>query len=766
MNSLAVAAAVEELLRAEYGLSGTLSRLAGENINYLVIVSRDARYVLKIAPEERDNLIIDMEYRAVQHVSEKVSGLSVPRTVLTRSGNAAAELHHDGNGVCRAQLLEFVGGSAWRDLAEHNDQLLADLGKRLAELDRALSDFVHPSMHRTHRWDLARLSQHRPKVALVTDPQKRRLLEWIFHLWAADAKPRLADLPKSFIHNDLNDENVLVEQNRVVGLLDFGDSLYNPSICNLAITLAYAMLGTPEPLVVAAKIVTAYNEVCRLSEPELHALYPLICGRLANTVAVAAARRLADPSHPNWFVTEAGAWDLLERLADTNPSDALDKLASGIADRATESSGAPPEVLLERRKRHIGPSLSLAYSKPLKLVRGRGQFLFDHLGRPYLDLVNNICHVGHCHPRIVAAAHQQMATLNTNTRYLYDGLSEYAERLCATLPDPLSVCYFVNSGSEANELALRLARTHTQRSDLLVVDAAYHGNTGRLVSISPYKFMRAGGTAKAEPWVHMVPMADGYRGQFKGQGLDAGVAYGNEVAKVIARVDNPVAAFITETIWSCGGQVVPPAGYLETAFGHVREAGGVCIVDEVQVGFGRVGKVFWGFQLQDVVPDIVVMGKPIGNGHPMAAVVTTPGIAASFDNGMEYFNSFGGNPVSCAIGMAVLDVIEEQSLQAHALNLGEYFQTGLKRLAERHCIIGDVRGEGLFLGVELVADRATLEPAARESSSIVNMMKERGILMSTDGPLDNVLKLKPPMVIDEADVDMTLRCLDEVLAAV
>ena len=238
------------------------------------------------------------------------------------------------------------------------------------------------------------------------------------------------------------------------------------------------------------------------------------------------------------------------------------------------------------------------------------------------------------------------------------------------------------------------------------------------------------------------------------------------MARVIHGAGKPIAAFISETIWSCGGQVVPPAGYLTSAFEHVRNNGGLCIVDEVQVGFGRVGKAFWGFQLQDVVPDIVVMGKPMGNGHPVAAVVTTRDIASSFNNGMEFFSSFGGNPVSCAIGLAVLDVIEEESLQAHALHLGEHIRAGLKILANRHPIIGDVRGEGLFLGAELVSDRNTLAPAAREASRIVELMKQRGILMSTDGPLGNVLKIKPPMVITGADVDMVLRCLNDVLSTV
>ncbi|MFA5905931.1 MAG: aminotransferase class III-fold pyridoxal phosphate-dependent enzyme, partial [Desulfobacula sp.] len=324
-------------------------------------------------------------------------------------------------------------------------------------------------------------------------------------------------------------------------------------------------------------------------------------------------------------------------------------------------------------------------------------------------------------------------------------------------------CFFVNSGSEANELALRIARTCTGQKDMLVVDNAYHGHTTSLIDISPYKFMGKGGRGEPEPWVHIVPVADGYRGRFKGQGKDAGTAYGNEIETIIDKLDTPIAGFITESLLSCGGQVIPPKGYFEAAFRHVRNAGGLCIADEVQTGFGRVGTRFWAFELQEVVPDMVVMGKPMGNGHPMAAVVTRREIADIFANGMEFFSTFGGNPVSCAIGMAVLDVIKEEGLQVHARDIGKRMLEGLQELKGKHDIIGDVRGVGLFIGVELVGNRETLTPAAQQAYAIVNLMKNRGILLGTDGPFNNVIKIKPPMVITGEDSDMFIRVLDDVL---
>jgi 4-aminobutyrate aminotransferase-like enzyme/Ser/Thr protein kinase RdoA (MazF antagonist) len=428
--------------------------------------------------------------------------------------------------------------------------------------------------------------------------------------------------------------------------------------------------------------------------------------------------------------------------------------------------GLSAEQIRKMRAQHIGKSLSIAYQKPLKIVRGWMQYLYDENGRAYLDAVNNVSHVGHCHPRVVKAGQEQMAVLNTNTRYLHDKLVLYAERLCATLPAPLSVCFFVCSGSEANELALRLARTHSGQKDMIVVDAGYHGNTTTLVEISPYKFDGPGGTC-ASPYVHKVPMPDVYRGQYKRTDPHAGEKYARYVEEAIRQIQgrqSNVAAFVCESLMGCGGQLVLPENYLKEVYGYVRNAGGVCIADEVQVGFGRAGTDFWGFETQGVVPDIVTMGKPIGNGHPLAAVITTPEIAAAFNNGMEYFNTFGGNPVSCAIGLAVLDVIAEEQLQANAFQVGIHLMDGLRGLMDKYPLIGDMRGLGLFVGIELVLDHETLAPAAEQASYVANRMRERGILLSTDGPFHNVLKIKPPMVFTEANADYLVATLDEILS--
>ncbi|HVS88758.1 MAG TPA: aminotransferase class III-fold pyridoxal phosphate-dependent enzyme [Candidatus Acidoferrum sp.] len=420
---------------------------------------------------------------------------------------------------------------------------------------------------------------------------------------------------------------------------------------------------------------------------------------------------------------------------------------------------------LAARKALMGRNLSLSYRRPLKIVRGRMQYLYDDTGRAYLDVYNNVPLVGHSHPRVVRAVQEQLAVLNTNMRYLHDNVNRYAERLTRYMPEPLRVCYFVNSGSEANELALRLARTHTRQEDIIVLEHAYHGHTNTLIDISPHKFDGPGGRGR-KPWVHVAPIADDYRGLYRRGDAEAGKKYARHVAEILGRLraeGRGAAAYIAETLPSVAGQIVFPPGYLAEVHRHVRAAGGVCIADEVQVGFGRLGTHFWGFETQGVVPDIVVLGKPIGNGFPLAAVITTPEIAASFDNGMEFFSTFGGNPVASAAGLAVLDVLEEEHLQGHALRVGGYLIAKLQGLQERHALIGDVRGSGLFLGVDFVRDPTSREPAPDEASYIVNRLRDCGILTGTDGPHHNVIKLRPPLVFSEADADVFVGTLNSIL---
>ncbi len=441
-------------------------------------------------------------------------------------------------------------------------------------------------------------------------------------------------------------------------------------------------------------------------------------------------------------------WRTLWTAICPNPA-----VLAGLEEESVAAQPLDVPSLLERRHRITGANLSLSYAEPLVIVRGEGQYLYDHEGRRFLDGVNNVAHVGHGHPRVVAALSSQAAVLNTNTRYLHPRFLEYTERLTALFPDPLEVCFLVNSGSEANELALRLARAATGRRGVVAMRDGYHGNTGALIDIGGYKHLGPGGQGTPR---HVRLLAT------PGTGGVPDVAGAMSRACAELAENGGAGAFVCEPILSCAGQVVLPPGYLEAACAAARSAGALCVIDEVQTGLGRVGTAWWAFEEQGVVPDIVTLGKPLGNGHPMGAVITTRAIADAFANGMEYFNTFGGNPVSCAVGLAVLDVIEEEGLRARAVQLGARLQKGLLELAEDHPLIGEVRGRGLFLGVECVegTDRA---PAPRQARHLVERMKQEGVLLSTDGPHHNVIKIKPPLVLGERDVDRMVAAMRRAL---
>jgi len=424
-------------------------------------------------------------------------------------------------------------------------------------------------------------------------------------------------------------------------------------------------------------------------------------------------------------------------------------LLLGFSEKKLPAKKIRFEDSLENRKSKMGGSLSLGYDRPLKMVRGNRHFLFDHTGRKYLDAFNNVPHVGHANRNVVESLRRQASLLNTNTRYLNDVTLGYAQRLADTMPDPLNVVFLVNSASEANELALRLARAATGGHDLIVLEGAYHGHSTTLIDISPYKHNGPGG-AGAPDWVHTAPVADTFRGEYRDAEI-AGPQYAAHVDRIIsdlAASGRQLCGFIAESCPSVGGQILFPPNYLPAVYASVRAAGGICIADEVQTGYGRLGHHFYGFEQQGVVPDMVVLGKPIGNGHPLAAVITTPQIAAAFDTGMEFFSTFGGNTVSCAVGREVLKIVLDDGLPQQAAETGDFLLAEFRRLADEFPLIGDVRGSGLFLGLELVRDRQTLEPADREASFVVERMKDQGILMGTDGPLHNVLKIRPPMTFD------------------
>ncbi|MCG8617854.1 MAG: aminotransferase class III-fold pyridoxal phosphate-dependent enzyme [Desulfobacterales bacterium] len=423
-----------------------------------------------------------------------------------------------------------------------------------------------------------------------------------------------------------------------------------------------------------------------------------------------------------------------------------------------------PDVLAERKAR-FGDNLKLTYTDPVMFLRGWKTHLFDEWGRPYLDSYNNVPHVGHAHPRIQAVAADQLKRMNSNTRYLHPAQIAFAEKIASYMPDPLSVCFFLNSGSEANELTLRLARAHSGGKDMITPDHGYHGNTTGCIDISAYKFNAKGGVGHSD-WVHLIEVADDYRGSFRRGEPDIEQKYADLVDDALERIDargGKLAGFIAETFPSVGGQIIPPKGYLPAVYEKIRKAGGVCIADEVQTGLGRLGEYFFGFEQQGAVPDIVVLGKPIGNGHPLGVVVTTREIADSFAKGPEFFSTFGGSTLSCRTGLEVVTIVEDEGLQDNAKRMGDKLQAGLREFLDKYDIVGDVRGYGLFIGLDLVTCKETREPATDIADYVKNRMREHRILMGSEGPFDNILKIRPPMTVEENDINFILQVMDKVL---
>ena len=997
------------LAREIFSLKVSAKSLPGEYDDNFHLTSGEGReFVLKVMHPAREQSFAEMQCQALQHLAQRAPQISLPRVCPTPSGDAFTVATLSDGTKCLLWLLQYVPGPVLAKVNPHSQELLRSLGEFLGEMDAALSGFSHPAVLRELKWDLARAGWIRDYLKHIEDSTRRALVERFLALYESEVVPALTSLRRSVIYGDANDYNVLVsppwpQPRKVVSVIDFGDMHYGLTVSEVAIAAAYAMLGEKDPLSAASAVVAGYHSVFPLSEDEISHLYTLIAMRLAVSVTNSAHRKFLISDDPYVTISEAPAWEALEKLAaihprfahytfrdacglpavpqsekvqrwlassassaasilDTdlrtapcvvfdlsvgstflgadssasetenlseaifrkmksakalvgigrydearllytsplfgaseNPTDERRTIHLGIDLFATpgtpvhapldgvvhavaintaqldygplvilrhttgdgeefftlnghlaresfdalhvgqriargqqfasvgdvhENGGWTPHLhfqiildLLEHRsdfpgvapasqrnvwtslapdpnlllgipadrfphpepssaetlsarRALLGENLSISYQQPLKIVRGWMQYLYDDTGRAFLDVYNNVPLVGHSHPRVVRAVQEQIALLNTNTRYLHDNVNRYAEQLTRRMPSPLRVCYFVNSGSEANELALRLARAHTGREDVIVLEHAYHGHTNTLIDISPYKFDGPGGRGR-KPWVHVAPLPDDYRGPYRRDDAAAGAKYAQHVAKILQNAHaqgRSVAAYIAETLPSVAGQIVFPPGYLAETYNYVRAAGGVCIADEVQVGFGRLGTHFWGFETQDAVPDIVVLGKPIGNAFPLAAVVSTPEIAASFNNGMEFFSTFGGNPVACAAGLAVLDILEEEHLQGNALRVGNYLITRLKSLKEKHALVGDVRGSGLFLGLDLVVNRETRESAPQQASYIVNRLRERGILAGTDGPYHNVIKLRPPLMFSQSDADLFIATLEPILA--
>lgn len=982
---------------ARFGIEGVPQQLGGEYDLNFRFKDPEQDVIVKAMRPGCDASFINRQCEAIAWARRAAPDLPLPRLVEAADGGTVVTAVDEEGHERLVWVQTALTGIPLGDAGPQPPAVLDALGACAARLDLALHEFTFERGNETSKWDLAAAGWIGGHLDALKGA-RRGLVERILADYDA-LHPRLAELPVQMLHNDLNDYNILVEPRlteptRISGIIDFGDMLAGPRVCELAILAAYAVLDHETPETALAALVAGYHRVSSLSAEEIDMVWPLTRMRLAVSVVNSTIEAITRPDDPYVTISQAPAWRLLENetiahdlvgarlrvacglpvtdsaprilaflqskrggfapvlgealgdwpvgrlsvedsivpqdpfrirpeearriglddprlgacwlglygeprliytddafrkgpwkasnrrtihmgvdifapagrpvhapLAGTvamveNRTDALDyggmvvlrhetdsgavfhtlyghldpsvcethpegaEVAAGeafalLGDEAKNGGWAPhlhfqlaltldgmgtdwpgvadpddlalwqalcpnpaallnigdddvqcrpldPDALLKERRARFSANLKLSYRRPVTFLRGWRHHLFDEMGRPYLDAYNNVPHVGHAHPRIRTVAADQLARINSNTRYLHPAQVGLAERITAKLPPGLDTCFFVNSGSEANELALRLARAASGGHDIVTPDHGYHGNTTGAIDISAYKFNKPGMQGR-RPWVHLVDLADDYRGRYRRNDPKAAERYAAQVDDALAEVESgggKIAGFIAETFPSVGGQIIPPAGYLEDVYRRIRAAGGICIADEVQTGLGRLGDYYFGFEQQGVRPDIVVLGKPLGNGHPMGAVITTRAIAESFARGPEYFSTFGGSTLSCRIASEVLDIVEEEGLQSNARLMGERLLGGLRGLQHRHELIGDVRGIGLFIGVDLVTDHEGRTPATSAAEFVMNRLRDLRVLVGREGPDDNVLKIRPPLTIEADDIDMILDRLD------
>ncbi len=748
---------MERLLQNLFDLSiSEIKKLDGyDNANYL-LKAGDERYIFKTYPFDQELLeIIRAETAVLNKIQEGHSG-EFPRPIPFENGEFVQVHSVKGSAqICR--LLSFVDGQFLGDL-NNQPEHARSLGTFLAKLDLALAPLnVTVFKARQWEWDLQYLQLNKKYLRAIEDPSKRSIVAYFMQQFDAEVLPISKDLRKQLIYNDTNEWNVLIKKDAVSGFIDFGDLAHSFLINEVAIAATYLSYDKKEPLPWIASFLAAYHQILPLEKQEVEILYYLIAGRLCTSICNAAHSRLSQPDNDYAGSSEEHAWSLLTKWLEIGPIKATNSFKKAIDMPISSVDGI--EKKIERRNQHFSSILSLSYAQPIAMERAAFQYMYDAYGTSYLDAYNNIPHVGHSHPRVVEAGQRQMTRLNTNTRYQYDLLAEYSERLLTKFPKELNKIFLVNSGSAASDLALRLARSYSGFEQVLVMEHGYHGNTQLGIDHSHYKFNNSRGQGQ-KTHIIKTSLPDIFRGAYREQ--DAGLKYADDTIAQIKNTEKPIAAFISEPVVGCGGQVPLASGYLKPVYQAIRAQGGICISDEVQTGFGRLGDHFWGFEAQEVVPDIVVLGKPMGNGHPIGAVVCTDAIAQAFEKGVEFFSSFGGNPVSCAIGMAVLEVIEQERLQFNAASVGAYYKKLLLQLQSEHASIGDVRGSGLFLGIDMVQPGGTTADTVL-AQKLKNELRERHILVSTDGPYDNVIKSKPPLCFNKHNALRVVETIDSVL---
>jgi 4-aminobutyrate aminotransferase-like enzyme/Ser/Thr protein kinase RdoA (MazF antagonist) len=753
---------VKDLANQLYGLSGKVLPLDSErDQNFRITAKEGEQFLIKITNSAEDPAIIDMQLKALEHIAIVDPELPVPRIVYSHNGSAIEQIQSE-NGIGHSlRILTYLSGAHPKD-DPTDHALLRPMGACLARLVLALRGFFHPKANYELLWDLKHTSKLRLYLPHIGDVNHHELVSYFLDRFDQNVRPLIPKLRAQIVHNDLVPDNILVAENDpgcIIGIIDFGDMIHTPLINDLATTIASMILEHADPLGAAVEILAGYHELIPIEEIELRLLYDLIGARLAMLNVIASWRATIHPSNLDYIIGGIDqTWSMLEAWRALKSEDITKKFfrTCGFWEIQTVDSRKKEtretfQSHLSRRARLLGPHAYLFYDRPLHIVRGEGVWLYDDEGARYLDAYNNVAQVGHCHPHVTNEIAKQAWRLNTSSRYMHGYILELAEQITKRMPEPLSVCMFVCTGSEANELAWQMSKVVSGNSGALITEFSYHGSATATTQFSTETIP----LEKLPSYVQTLyaPISDS--NYLK---PDSGL---NTAIMALKEHGHQPAMLILDTSFVSDGIYTSPKGYLNTLFAYTHAAGGLCVADEVQGGFGRLGKHFWGFQFDDVIPDIVTLGKPMGNGHPLAAVVTRPEIAETLAKEFSYFSTYGGNPVSCAAGLAVLEVIEKEGLQKNALEVGLYMRERFTKLRKNYPVIGELHGSGLLLGVDIINSDGTLD--SEMADQIMNHMRENGVLLGTTGQNYATLKIRPPIVFQNEHVDILIEALTKAI---
>ena len=752
---------LSQFARAAYGLEGQWSRLEGErDQNFRVTEAGGKTWVFKVCHPAEGEAIMAAQAGVLEHIALTDPSLPVPRLQRAVNGEQLSILDHEGEQF-RIMLLSWLDGEMPGEMLLA-DEAMTELGSLLARLGIAMRGFINAApASRDLVWDTGKVASLSPQTANLPE-QDRPLAEEILTRHRAVTAPAMRRMRAQIIHGDVHPYNCVVNASgRVVGIIDFGDLVHGALVLDLANAIADFLSPGHDLQSTIFNMVRGYCRMTPLEEAEAEALLDLIEVRLLMTPlidALKAANGIVSQGYLEDF--NARSMPMIRALRDMGREHLINLIRRAAAFPPQQPAVVQTvEDIIARRRSVMGEKLYVFYDPPLHIVKGEGVWLTAADGRRYLDCYNNVPHVGHCHPYVTEAIARQARTLNTNTRYLTDQSITYAERLAELAGDGLSAVVFVNSGSEANDLAWRMAKAFSGHQGGLAMEFAYHGVSEAIDAFSPSNSP----DRWYAPHIRLLPAPDTYRGIYGSDEPDAGERYAALADPLIAELDAEgfgLAAVMIDSAFMTNGILDAPKRYLEGIASRVRAAGGLFIADEVQSGFGRMGTAFWGHRHHGVTPDFITIGKPAGNGHPLGAVVTRPEILDHFLAAGPFFSTFGGNNVACAAGVAVLDVIRDEQLLANALAAGNYFRLELQGLMAKHELIGDVRGIGLATGVELVHDRATKAPAGNVVQRLLGLLRDEGVLMGGEGRNGNVLKIRPPIVFSRAHADIAIAAMD------